>query len=126
MISPLNQIIKYVSVGVAINLIGFSVYIFIANFALINPPIAAILAGIIVLPFSYYLNKKFTFQQAYGSYRLELSYYVLYVSAICLNALNIWIFSSVMGFSHEITAGVSLIAITILNFIIQKFYIFRQ
>ena len=53
-------------------------------------------------------------------------YLLLYICAVLLNSLIIFIFSGILGFAHEIVAGISLIAISCILFLIQKFYFFKK
>jgi len=124
--SSVIQIIKYSSVGIATNTIGYILYIVISNLIGVNPPIAAILAGLMVIGISYYLNKRFTFKSKNKGVVTTLNYYLLYFSAILLHSSNIFMFSSILGFVHEIVAGISLIVISCLLFLIQKFYLFNR
>ena len=58
--SSLNQIIMYSSVGIITNAMGYILYISVANIIGLNPPIAAIFSGLMVIGVSYYLNKHFS------------------------------------------------------------------
>jgi putative flippase GtrA len=124
--SSVNQIIKYSSVGIVTNSIGYIFYIFISNLIGINPPVAAILAGLIVIGISYYLNKNFTFKGKGKGVVTARKYYLLYFGAILAQSLIIFIFSNILGFAHEIVAGISLIIISCSLFLIQKFYFFSK
>jgi|TARA_B110000483_G_scaffold20332_1_gene22653 putative flippase GtrA len=120
------QLLKYGSVGFITNVFGYTLYIFIANFLYLNPPIAAIVSGFLVTGMSYYLNKRFTFQNNEKKINLVFHYYALYLTAIFIHALIIFTFSNLMGFPHEVIAGISLIGISCMLFIIQKFFIFNS
>ena len=124
--SSVYQIIKYSSVGIVTNTIGYILYIVISNLIGVNPPIAAILAGLMVIGISYYLNKRFTFKSKNKGVVTALNYYLLYFSAILLHSSNIFIFSSILGFVHELVAGISLVVISCSLFLIQKFYFFDR
>ena len=76
--SSVYQIIKYSSVGIVTNTIGYILYIVISNLIGVNPPIAAILAGLMVIGISYYLNKRFTFKSKNKGVVTALNYYLLY------------------------------------------------
>jgi len=124
--SILNQLTKFFLVGIIINLIGYFIYIFIANFLMINPPVAAIAAGITVAPIGFQWNKRYSFENTNKGIAIEFKYYLLYIFTILMNAVNIWIFSNLIGFPHEITAAVSIAILALLSFLIQKFYIFKK
>ena len=121
-----NQIIKYSSVGMLTNSIGYILYIVISNFIGINPPIAAIVSGFMVIGISYLLNTRFTFKSKNKGLFDAINYFLLYVSAILLNSLIIFIFSNMLGFAHEIIAAISLVIISCSLFLIQKFLLFRE
>ncbi len=121
-----NQLIKYSSVGVLTNTIGYILYIFISNFIGLNPPIAAILSGFAVIGLSYHLNTNFTFNSKKKGLESAMSYFVLYLSAIFLHSFMIFIFSNILGFAHELIAAISLIVISLSLFLIQKFYFFKK
>ena len=124
--ATVNQIIKYSSVGLLANSIGYILYIIISNFIGINPPLAAILSGFMVIGISYLLNTRFTFKSENKGLVEAISYALLYLSAILLHSFMIFIFSNILGFAHEIVAGISLIAISCTLFLIQKFYFFKK
>ena len=121
-----NQLVKFGLIGICINLLGYLIYIFIANVITINPPISAILAGMIVAPIGFQLNKNYIFKNTIGRISLVFRYYLLYIFTILMNAINIWIFSTIIGFSHEIVAGISIIILAFTSFLIQKFCIFNK
>ena len=124
--ATVNQIIKYSSVGLLANSIGYILYIIISNFIGINPPLAAILSGFMVIGISYLLNTRFTFKSENKGLVEAISYVLLYLCAILLHSFMIFIFSNILGFAHEIVAGISLIAISCTLFLIQKFYFFKK
>ncbi len=124
--TTVNQIIKYSSVGMLANSIGYILYIIISNFIGINPPVAAILSGFMVIGISYFLNTKFTFKSKNKGLVGAVNYFLLYIIAILLHSLIIFIFSNILGFAHEIVAAISLVIISCALFLIQKFYFFQR
>ena len=124
--SSLNQIIRYSSVGIITNAMGYILYIGVANIIGLNPPIAAIFSGFMVIGVSYYLNKHFSFKHNSKGSNLAIKYYVLYISAILVHSFAIFLFSNILGFAHEFIAGISLIIISCSLFIIQKNILFNR
>ena len=122
----ISQIIKYGSVGFVTNALGYMVYIVIANIIGVSPPVAAIISGFLVISLSFYLNKRFSFGNNSKSISMAVNYYILYVSAILFHSFIIFIFSNVLGFAHEIIAGISIILISCSLFLIQKFLLFKR
>tara|TARA_B100000575_G_C22934249_1_gene541206 strand:- start:416 stop:793 length:378 start_codon:yes stop_codon:yes gene_type:complete len=124
--ATVHQILKYSSVGMLTNSIGYILYIVFSNIIDINPPVAAIVSGFLVIGISYLLNTRFTFKSENKGLVEAISYILLYLSAILLHSFMIFIFSNILGFAHEIVAGISLIAISCALFLIQKFYFFKK
>ena len=122
----INQIIRYGSVGIITNFIGYAMYIGIANIIGVTPPIAAIVSGFLVIGISYYLNRRFSFAHEGKGMNLAVKYYILYLSSILLHSLVIFVFSNLLGFPHEIIAGISLVIISFALFIIQKNILFTH
>lgn len=122
--SSLKQIIRYSSVGIITNFIGYAMYLGIANIIGVTPPIAAIASGFLVIGISYYLNRRFSFEHEGKGMNLAVRYYILYLSSIFLHSLVIFVFSNLLGFPHEIIAGISLVIISFALFIIQKNILF--
>ena len=122
----INQIIRYGSVGIITNFIGYAMYIGIANIIGVPPPIAAIVSGFLVIGISYYLNRRFSFAREGKGMNLAVKYYILYLSSILLHSLVIFVFSNLLGFPHEIIAGISLVIISFALFIIQKNILFTH
>ena len=124
--SYISQIIKYGSVGSVTNALGYIIYIAIANIIGVSPPVSAIISGFLVISLSFYLNKRFSFENNSKSISMAVNYYILYVSAIFFHSFIIFIFSNVFGFAHEIIAGISIILISCSLFLIQKFLLFKR
>jgi len=124
--ATVNQIIKYSSVGMLTNIIGYILYIVISNIIGVNPSIAAIISGFTVIGISYLLNTRFTFKSKNKGLVGAAKYFLLYICAVLLNSLIIFIFSGILGFAHEIIAAISLIIISFSLFLIQKFYFFQS
>ena len=124
--ATVNQIIKYSSVGMLTNIIGYILYIVMSNFIGLNPPVAAILSGFMVIGISYLLNARFTFKSKNKGLISAANYFLLYICAILLHSLIIFIFSGILDFAHEIIAAISLIIISCSLFLIQKFYLFQS
>ena len=124
--ASVNQIIKYSSVGILTNTIFYVLYIVISNFIGLNPPMAAILSGFMVIGISYLLNTRFTFKSKNQGIVGAINYFLLYLCAILLNAFIIFIFSNKFGFAHEIVAAITIVVIASLLFLIQKFYFFQS
>ena len=124
--SYISQIIKYGSVGSVTNALGYIIYIAIANIIGLSPPVSAIISGFLVISLSFYLNKRFSFGNNSKSISMAVNYYILYVSAILFHSFIIFIFSTVLGFAHEIIAGISIILISCSLFLIQKFLLFKR
>ena len=78
--SSLNQIIRYGSVGIITNAMGYILYIGVANIIGLNPPIAAIFSGFMVIGVSYYLNKHFSFKHDSKESNLAIKYLAIYFS----------------------------------------------
>jgi len=121
-----NQIFKYGSVGIVTNALGYIIYIAVANLLGINPPVAAIISGLLVISLSFYLNKRFSFDNNNKSIGLAVNYFILYGIAILFHSLIVFIFSNILGFAHEIIAGINIILISCSLFLIQKFLLFRE
>lgn len=124
--ATVHQILKYSSVGILTNSIGYILYIVFSNIININPPVAAIVSGFLVIGISYLLNTRYTFKSENKGLVEAISYILLYLNAILLHSFMIFIFSNILGFAHEIVAGISLIAISCILFLIQKFYFFKK
>jgi putative flippase GtrA len=122
----ISQIMKYGSVGSVTNALGYIIYIAIANIIGLSPPVSAIISGFLVISLSFYLNKRFSFGNNSKSISMAVNYYILYVSAILFHSFIIFIFSNVLGFAHEIIAGISIILISCSLFLIQKFLLFKR
>lgn len=122
----MNQIFKYGSVGIVTNALGYIIYIAVANLLGINPPVAAIISGLLVISLSFYLNKRFSFDNNNKSIGLAVNYFILYGIAILFHSLIVFIFSNILGFAHEIIAGINIILISCSLFLIQKFLLFRE
>ena len=120
------QIVRYGSVGILMNILGYFMYLLLANFIGFSPVSSAIISGLSATVLSYGLHRKFSFKSTIHGIKPFLSFFSLYATAVLIHSIIIWFFSSLMDYRHELVALISLIFISIALFLIQRNFIFKR
>jgi len=119
-----KNIVKFIVIGGITTLIDFCIYMAVNNFLDIS--VAKFCSMLIASLFSYYFNKKWTFE---NSEKTDVFYLMKYYTTFIINmSVNISINRIAYNYSRNkmiafvIGTGFAMI----INFLLQKFWVFRK
>jgi len=120
----ITQILRYGSVGVAHNFIGYLIYLLIVSEG-IDPKMAVTICFPFGATFSYFTNKRWTFSYA-GAYKKSISRFcIAHLLGYGLNILMLYYFVNVLHLPHELIQAISIFVVAGFLFLIFRFFVFR-
>jgi len=121
-----KQFIKFGLVGVSNTAISLAIYYI---FVFINPNLYIVgnsVGFVVSVLNSYYWNNKYVFQKSeQGHFRTILKTFLAYSSTFALSTILLLILVEILGISRYIAPIINLIITVPLNFLINKFWVFR-
>ena len=130
-----REIISFMIIGIINTIIGYTLMLIFYNFFKLSYWKTSFLAIILMIVLSYYLNKNITFKNRDS----KLKTFILF----CIHILICYLFAykiarfivffislEILGFDHTIIADnvamfLGMLLFTVLNFIGQKFWVFK-
>ena len=126
------EIISYLIVGVLTTIVSYGVY-YVLTISLLNPndkielQIANIISWICAVAFAYFTNRKYVFKSKDDNILKESSKFCLSrVFTLLLDMLTMFIMVSTLNINDRVSKLVSQVLITIGNYIISKFFVFKK
>lgn len=127
-----REIISYLIVGILTTIVSYGVY-YVLTISLLNPndkielQIANIISWICAVLFAYFTNRKYVFKSKDNNILKEGSKFCLSrVFTLLLDMLTMFIMVSILHINDRISKLVSQVLITIGNYIISKFFVFKK
>ena len=127
-----REIISYLIVGVLTTIVSYGVY-YVLTISLLNPndkielQIANIISWICAVAFAYFTNRKYVFKSKDDNILKESSKFCLSrVFTLLLDMLTMFIMVSTLHINDRVSKLVSQVLITIGNYIISKFFVFKK
>ena len=127
-----REIISYLIVGVLTTIVSYGVY-YVLTISLLNPndkielQIANIISWICAVAFAYFTNRKYVFKSKDDNILKESSKFCLSrVFTLLLDMLTMFIMVSTLHINDRVAKLVSQVLITIGNYIISKFFVFKK
>ena len=127
-----REIISYLIVGVLTTIVSYGVY-YVLTISLLNPndkielQIANIISWICAVAFAYFTNRKYVFKSKDDNILKESSKFCLSrVFTLLLDMLTMFIMVSTLNINDRVSKLVSQVLITIGNYIISKFFVFKK
>lgn len=120
-----GQFIRYATVGLISNGLGFLLYLGFTAVG-VGPRLAmTLLYGLGVLQ-TFFLNKRWSFGYS-GSEKIAFARYVMiYAIGYVLNFAAMTIFSVWLGYPHQIVLGILIILFAVALFLLQKYWVFTK
>jgi putative flippase GtrA len=117
------QSTRFVIVGLASNIVLYLVYLLITTFG-VRYKIAMTMLYVIGTLQTFALNARWTFKHT-GHNKTPLVKYVLaYGACYLINISALILFVDRIGLPHQIVQGVMILIITVVMFLLQKFWVF--
>ena len=121
-----KQFVKFCAVGVSNTVLGLVIYYSLLMFG-IYYLLANIIAGFITVMNAYYWNRKYVFKKNNGSTTKQ--FVKMYASSgfiFLLGMILLFIIVEIFGFSEFIAPLLSLCVMVPLNFLLNKFWVFKS
>lgn len=119
----LIQAARFAVVGLASNGIGFGLYLLLTWAGLGHKVAMSILFAVGTIQ-TFVFNKRWSFEYAGHDRRVMLRYFASYCIGYLINLAALLVLVDHFGFSHRIVQGAMILAVAVLMFLLQKFWVF--
>ena len=127
-----EEIIRYLIIGILTTIVSLTTY-YVLVYTVFNPnvplelQITNLISWITAVTFAYFTNKKYVFKQKEKtSLKQVITFYLSRVSTLIIDMLLMYIFVSRLNFSDKIIKLFVQVIVTILNYILSKFIVFKK
>lgn len=121
----LSQLVRYGVIGLASNAIGYVLYLLLTSLGMEPKMAMSLLYGIGVLQ-TFLFNKRWTFGHQ-GAHRLVFfRYCIAYGLGYLINLVVLLILVDQHGYQHELVQGVMILLLSLMLFLLQKFWVFQS
>jgi putative flippase GtrA len=118
------QSIRFMTVGLASNLVLFVLYLLLTTLG-VSPKLAMTILFAMGAMQTFIFNKRWTFAHR-GLIQASFSKYVaVYSFAYLLNLTALLVLVDNLGYPHQVVQGVMILSIALMLFVLQKFWVFR-
>lgn len=119
----LGQLVRYGSIGAAINIVGYLLYLWL-TFNGLDPKTAATISFVFGVVVGFFSHRRFTFRHAGDVRQPVVKYLLAYLTGYVANMLGLYAMVDVLGYPHEIVQASLIVLIAAGLFMAQKFWIF--
>ena len=123
--TTLGQLIRYGIVGLASNAVGYLLYLAITA-AGMEHKLAMTLLYAVGVAQTFIFNKRWSFRHAGAHGTALVRYCIAYASGYFINLATLFILVDRLHYAHQIVQGVMILALAVMLFILQKFWVFRS
>lgn len=121
----MNELIKYMIVGLINTATGYGVFWMLLRWVGCSPELANAISYVIALCVAFYLNRFFVFTGANSSTSSILRFFVAFAAAFLLNQAVLIVFFRIFLVPAEIAQVFAMIVYTVIFYLLNKFYVFR-
>jgi putative flippase GtrA len=114
---------RFVIVGLASNILLYLVYLLITAFG-VRYKVAMTMLYVIGTLQTFALNARWTFKHTGHSKASLVKYVLAYGACYLINISALIIFVDRIGLPHQVVQGVMILTITVVMFLLQKFWVF--
>lgn len=132
LIKKYEEIIRYLIIGVLTTIVSLATY-YILVYTILDPnnaielQITNIISWIVAVTFAYFTNRKYVFKkEENASVKEASSFYLSRVSTLLIDMLIMYIFVTILHFNDKIVKLFVQVIVTILNYLISKFVVFKK
>jgi putative flippase GtrA len=118
------ELFRYLSVGVLVVLVQFSLLSFLVEFSHVNPTLSSAIAYVVSTAVNYILQYHYTFRSNHRHHIVFIRYLLVSAVALGLNVLIFWLCNEVAGIWYLFSQMVALVLVTAFNFILGRHYTF--
>ncbi|MDA8952418.1 GtrA family protein [Pseudomonadales bacterium] len=123
--NAMREILRYIVVGITVNLSGYLGYLLLTYWGA-EPKLAITLMFASFLPLSFYWHNRFTFSRHNNAFKAKIHFVVLNVSVYLLNLALIYLLVDLLGFGHQWIQLLITFFMAVLVYVILKFFIFKK
>lgn len=128
--SKAKEILTYGVCGVLAAVLNLAVFAILADVICINYLISTVIAWVCSTSFAFYTNKFFVFQSRSLKMDVVLSEARNFLGSRCISGIidvgGMYLLASVVGLHHDFAKVLVLIFIVINNYVLSKFWVFKQ
>lgn len=121
-----SKMVKYGAVGVLGTVLHLLLIIFLVEFMKMDPVLSSVIGFVIVLIFSYLLNKKWTFNSNSEGYMEFFRYTVVSLIGLLLNTAIMYFTVKILGWYYLYGQLLVIAVVPISNFVLNNFWAFKQ
>lgn len=118
-------IIRFIVVGIAYNLIGYLLYIFV-TFLGAKPQYAVIFLFVVNMGMGYFGHRKVSFSADNNIAKSSILYITTYLAALVLNLGLLTLFANQLGFPHQLVQAACIVVISCFTFVTLKYVVFKK
>jgi putative flippase GtrA len=119
-----GQFWRYAAVGLVSNLTVYALYLLLTHWGLASK-VAMTLTYAAGVAQTFVFNKHWSFRSG-GRARAQFGRYLaVYAIGYALNLAGLFLLVDVLGWAHQLAQGILIVAIAVLLFLLQKFWVFR-
>lgn len=120
-----RQLIIYGIIGVALNCIGYLVYLLLVYWHM-DPKVAMTLLYVIGVVTSFLANRKFTFADQRGVSGSSWRFIFAHGCGYTINLLLLLVLVDKMNYPHELVQAVAIFIVAVFLFLMNKFFVFKD
>lgn len=119
----LGQLTRYALVGLGSNLLLYLIYLALTAWGM-GPKQAMSLLYVLGVVQTFVFNRKWSFRHQGGFHGAFARYLAAYAFGYALNLAVLWLAVDRLGLQHQVVQGVMILALAVLLFLLQKFWVF--
>lgn len=119
-----GQLLRYGLVGIASNAFCYGIYLVLAALGC-HPMLAMSLVYAAGVTQTFFLNRRWTFRWHGANRAVFLRYCAAYGLGYTLNLIVLYVLVQRLGYPHQIIQAGTMIALALMLFLLQKFWVFR-
>lgn len=121
----INQLIRYVLVGMASNAAGYMAYLLLTHFVS-SPMVAVTVVYLVIASLSFLGNRKITFAHEGGMMRAGVRYIFAQLLGYGINLGMLLVFVDICGYDHRLVQAAAVVVVAGYLFISLKYCVFRE
>ena len=118
-----GQFIRYVTVGLVSNGVLFAGYLLLTT-AGMGPKLAMSLLYALGVIQTFFFNKRWSFRHGGTHGPAFVRYCASYALGYGVNLAALWVLVDRIGYPHQIVQGIMILALAMMLFLLQKFWVF--
>jgi putative flippase GtrA len=120
-----GQFIRYATVGLLSNAIGYILYLTLTAGGRMDPKTAMTLLYVVGVVQTFLFNKRWSFRHGGMHGPAFVRYCISYGLGYVINLLVLLVAVDHFHYPHEIVQGIMVLSLAVMLFLLQKFWVFR-